>query len=856
MSPVMEDAFKEFADLDQISNAEFREQIKNWIEDQGIHANLQLQMKKDLIDQISRTALGRKIALKLQTQQGIVLSPLVLVLNTLVAEFLYTQNCHFSLSVFSNEVPFKNTLPDFARSGPNGDERFRLSHVELKEIFEALGLEHYGGLVEKYEGGKAPDGRSLLYVIVKSLLSSVKSYEEKLKKLKQEEVNRKENETALDGLEIGKLHRNVEKLLQRVRIVGRSMERVEKLQPNESNDQGKQENNSWKECTENVGKMISRMEVCSKRFEDLLGKIQEQLDQNRNVVGTEKKEVMNPEAKSYTDFLNELKSTQHGKKYVAKLQKQILKLMEKEKTLIEAKYRKKLYETELECKTKIEKILDERIREVAATRDILRSPRIAASGSEENVLMMKKIEEKLQQMHEHERNVDRKLVTLKDDLKQHELRQSKYFQSLKSSETKEKKLLMLQDVERKLLASFEDETHAMIRNAKATIEHLETESDKINRSFQQYLHKQREDKRRLNDEKVEIWQRYNDEKMEFNQRELIGFASTAPTASEPIVRESFVPQSDDLPNLGSFENPFRTFDPHKYLKRPKICNIVLVTPKPHEVADVAVNTSLEFTKLTSVQPVVVVSIPPAEPTKTLSVTSKHPSASNRDINMNVNLLEKARLDAVPSNPIDLQKHLKDPSKITDILAKDTIKLKQSIEENLQKLDQMSKTYTKSSGSSSGDNTDRHNTFNVKPSIHPVQSKSLDEVSSGAELGEPSSDSSSNHLRKELKQSEFKLPDLDSTKDLLEFAEQNFPITNDKTDSKKPDQKSSLELVGGSLGSLSDLDLSVDDGKDSGSPQHSVQFPGVDADKSKDSIDEILERISTGKRSVSGEDSWN
>lgn len=54
---------KDFCDLDGITNAEFRDQIKHWIEEQGIHANLQLQMKKDLIDQISRTALGRVLNL-------------------------------------------------------------------------------------------------------------------------------------------------------------------------------------------------------------------------------------------------------------------------------------------------------------------------------------------------------------------------------------------------------------------------------------------------------------------------------------------------------------------------------------------------------------------------------------------------------------------------------------------------------------------------------------------------------------------------------------------------------------------------------------------------------------------------
>lgn len=56
---------------------------------------------------------------------------MVLVLNTLVAEFLYAQNCHFSLSVFSSEVPYKNVLPDFEKS-----KKFRFDAAELDDIMK------------------------------------------------------------------------------------------------------------------------------------------------------------------------------------------------------------------------------------------------------------------------------------------------------------------------------------------------------------------------------------------------------------------------------------------------------------------------------------------------------------------------------------------------------------------------------------------------------------------------------------------------------------------------------------------------------------------------------------------------
>ncbi len=78
---------------------------------------------------------GRQIAAQYQQSQRMVLSPMVLVINTLVAEFLYAQNCHFSLSVFSSEVPYKNVLPDFEKVN-----KFRFDSVELDEIMKVRSM--------------------------------------------------------------------------------------------------------------------------------------------------------------------------------------------------------------------------------------------------------------------------------------------------------------------------------------------------------------------------------------------------------------------------------------------------------------------------------------------------------------------------------------------------------------------------------------------------------------------------------------------------------------------------------------------------------------------------------------------
>lgn len=96
------------------------------------------------------------------------LSPLILALNTLVAEFLYAQNCHFTLSVFCTEIPFRNTLPDFERM-----RKFRFNKDEIAEIwravmgFKANRTDLKKHIIEHYETNP---NMSLLLLIIKYLI--------------------------------------------------------------------------------------------------------------------------------------------------------------------------------------------------------------------------------------------------------------------------------------------------------------------------------------------------------------------------------------------------------------------------------------------------------------------------------------------------------------------------------------------------------------------------------------------------------------------------------------------------------------------------------------------------------------
>ncbi|XP_049294196.1 oral-facial-digital syndrome 1 protein homolog [Anopheles funestus] len=818
----MPDSSRTLGDIDEIDSGELRTQLKNWIEQEGIETNIQLQMKKNLIEKMSRTALGKKIALKLQTQQGIVLSPLVLVLNTLVAEFLYTQNCHFSLSIFTNEVPFKNTLPDFTRSS-----KFRLNRAELGEIFEALGIEHYDGLVQKYEKfGTDHGSRSLLYIVFKTILSAVKTQEGKLRRLQRLDKRKQSARTLFKQLEVEKLHKNVEKLLHRVKAVGKSIVELEKSQqqPNETDPKDVQQTNrdekvkpddeqsarSLRVCSENVSKLVERLEACTNMFEQLIETVRHQRnedaedkleDEEENVKELdEQREYKRKEKrKTYTEFLHELKSTEHGKKYVAKLQKQVAKLLDKEKQQMEEKYRKELSKLELQHEERLAKAL---VTKRAATSPLPppQSDNCAVSvlqhidsRSEESQHFMRKIDEKLDQLYRQERNVDDKLATLRYDLQRQEQRQSHYFESLKAAKTKESKLQVLHNVEKELMATFEDETNTIIQNAKQTIEQLEKESDKINHSFQRYLRKQREDKRKLIDEKVQIWTRYNDEKLELNQQELLnGTVEVSPKEPEvaTIIPEVNVPIQ--LPERDTpFENPFRSFDPLKYLKRGRPAESHMVDVGTGTISNTGIQTSQE---------------------------------------------EEPVQEVATEQPIPMPR-TNGNAQLSDALAKDTRELRKSIEENLQKLDQMSRTYSKSQSSSD------KRTFDIVPqnpptqplqTVEPTSNRSLDDCSS-TELGLSDGEIVLPVVAAQTLQMQTKLY---ASQEQVDHSNGHQHVPNKQTNGQQ------AKTNPPQAASYSDLSISSISGVSKLSYEKSQSFDGE------------LDRISTGVRSNASQNSWS
>ena len=105
-----------------------------------------------------------------QQQSGLLLSSMALGLHTLVAEFLYEQNCHYTLSVFCSEMPHRHTLPDF-----EGRAEFRFSQEELQQVLTAVLGEQRETLLQFEQTVHQAYGtpqQSLLLALLKSLVDS------------------------------------------------------------------------------------------------------------------------------------------------------------------------------------------------------------------------------------------------------------------------------------------------------------------------------------------------------------------------------------------------------------------------------------------------------------------------------------------------------------------------------------------------------------------------------------------------------------------------------------------------------------------------------------------------------------
>lgn len=113
-------------------------------ENRGVLDDLRTRLRQQMIMALKDTSLRPSSSGRLKSN----LSPKIQAINLMVAEFLLQQHHHYTLSVFTSEVPLLRSMPEFTISGTrisvdgktDGDSMPRFHHQDVKDIMEILGL--------------------------------------------------------------------------------------------------------------------------------------------------------------------------------------------------------------------------------------------------------------------------------------------------------------------------------------------------------------------------------------------------------------------------------------------------------------------------------------------------------------------------------------------------------------------------------------------------------------------------------------------------------------------------------------------------------------------------------------------
>lgn len=387
------------SEIANISEDEFKKQLLAWIDNRGVSRTLQSKLRAELFEHFNRTQLGRQIAVQHQKSHRIELSPLVLVLNTLVAEFLYAENCHFSLSVFSAEVPYKNTLPDFEAVTAAVHGPFRLSERELKDIIEAIGMsksnaktiqKFYASIDNGNGVGRNAMGKSLLYCIFKIMLTGTGVKDKTNAADGVEEVTKEPivnvdtnssakcancslSEKKFKKYQISSryfkyLNRYLDILSERVRDMSQSLAEIHSENPLkrksvaessaalESNvkkaldriienvnhlTKSKRKSKKLTDFLQSIDRLSTNLEVCASNMARLLVTVTNECGDLKRP-RTESEKMGNSVDVDYCTWLQELKTSGNGRRFVARLEASLQKTLAKEQETIERVYKEKM----------------------------------------------------------------------------------------------------------------------------------------------------------------------------------------------------------------------------------------------------------------------------------------------------------------------------------------------------------------------------------------------------------------------------------------------------------------------------------------------------------------------------------
>lgn len=129
---------------EQLTSDEFHRKLYEFFENRGLLCDLKSHLRAKMINALRETPLGKS-----ELKRSI--SPKIQATSLLLAEYLIQQNCFYTLSVFSTEMPLVNVLPELNNNFLKKPEiGWKFDEKDASDILQTLGFETKSEILENY----------------------------------------------------------------------------------------------------------------------------------------------------------------------------------------------------------------------------------------------------------------------------------------------------------------------------------------------------------------------------------------------------------------------------------------------------------------------------------------------------------------------------------------------------------------------------------------------------------------------------------------------------------------------------------------------------------------------------------
>lgn len=119
-----------------LNDVVFQSTLSSWLEDKGLIADIQSQIRLKLVNILRNTAIGRNLYKKFAQNNSLFKQAL----NMIVAEYLLRNEYEYSLSVFSTETALLNVSNYLLQDSEHRLNKKMFDFNDILHIFEVIGI--------------------------------------------------------------------------------------------------------------------------------------------------------------------------------------------------------------------------------------------------------------------------------------------------------------------------------------------------------------------------------------------------------------------------------------------------------------------------------------------------------------------------------------------------------------------------------------------------------------------------------------------------------------------------------------------------------------------------------------------